>query len=165
MATKTVVLPFVRSAFNYDRDAASLDSGLACEDKSLTKQSFAEECDINVIARRFGLTGELPQGVRLPRYEDFSEAFDFHSAMNAIAQANESFSALPAEVRARFLNDPGRFVDFCADRGNRDEAIRLGLIDKPLPAPAAPAAAPLAVNPTPGTPPAPAAAGEAVKPS
>ena len=86
---------FVRSEYNYDRDKASDESGLRCDDLSLTKQSFAEECDINTIVRRFGISGELPQNVVMPTYQDFEGVFDFQTAMNAILQANESFMSMP----------------------------------------------------------------------
>jgi phage internal scaffolding protein len=122
---------FVRSTFNYDMNAASDESGLRCDDVSLAKQEFAEECDINTIARRFGITGELPSGVRMPSYGDFSSVVDFHTAFNAVALANEAFETMPADVRSRFQNDPGKFVDFCSDESNRDEAIRLGLVPPP----------------------------------
>ena len=121
---------FVRSEYNYDRDKASDESGLRCEDLSLTKQSFAEECDINTIVRRFGVTGELPQSVVMPTYQDFEGIFDFQSAMNSIVQSNDSFMQMPAEVRARFNNDPALFVDFCSNSDNLEEAIKLGLVVK-----------------------------------
>lgn len=119
---------FLRTAYNYDMNKAGDESGLACQDLSLAKQSFAEECDINTIVRRFGVTGELPVGVRAPTYGDFTGIFDFRTAMSAIAQAGEAFDEMPAEVRARFHNDPAEFVDFCSNEANRDEAIRLGLV-------------------------------------
>lgn len=120
--------PFLRSAFNYDRNRASDESGLLCEDVSLAKQAFAEECDINTIVRRFGITGELPQGVRMPTYGDFTTVVDFQTAMNAIVSARESFEEMPADVRYRFHNDPAEFVDFCSDPANRAEAEKLGLV-------------------------------------
>lgn len=126
--TKKIVAPFLRTPYNYDTNQAGDESGLQCQDKSLAKQSFADECDINTIVRRFNLTGELPSNVRMPTYGDFTGIFDFHSAMNAIALANESFDAMPAEVRARFHNNPAEFVAFCSDEANRDEARRLGLV-------------------------------------
>lgn len=119
---------FVRSLYNYDREAVSNETGLKCEDVSRAKQSFAEECDINTIVRRFGLTGHVPVGVRMPTYADYANLPDYHSAMNAIAQAREAFDAMPSSVRARFQNDPGLFVDFCSDAKNRDEAVKLGLV-------------------------------------
>lgn len=120
---------FLRSAFNYDRDLASDESALSEFDVSQTKQAFKEECDINTIVRRFGLTGMLPEGVRMPTFSDFGSLGDFHGAMNAIARANEAFDAMPAEIRSRFANDPQAFVSFCSDAKNAAEAARLGLID------------------------------------
>lgn len=151
---------FVRAPYNYDVDKASDESGLKCEDESLAKQQFAEECDINTIVRRFRITGELPSNVRMPTYGDFTEVTDFHSAMNAVAAARESFEAMPAEVRARFNNDPGAFVDFCSDDKNRAEAEKLGLVAAKEAAAdlAAGAVAPAAPVVAPATPVAPAAA-------
>lgn len=124
---KKVEAPFLRSAFNYDRNEASDESGLACLDESRTKQSFAEEVDINTIMRRFGQTGKLPDSVVPPTYQDFVGIFDFHSAMNAVAQAGEAFDKMPADVRYKFNNDPGAFVAFCSDEKNLEEMSKLGL--------------------------------------
>lgn len=118
---------FLRSPFNYDRDLVSAESGLECLDKTLAQQQFLEDSDINTIVRRFNLTGQLPEGVRAPQYADFEGVFDYQTAMNAIRQAQESFNAMPADVRSRFANDPHRFVAFCSDPANLDEARRLGL--------------------------------------
>lgn len=143
-----VKLPFVRSAFNYDRNVASDESGLKCEDESLTKQSFAEEADINFIVRRFNLTGELPTDIRAPQHGDFIGVDNYHAAMNLVAAAGEAFDRLPAAVRSRFLNNPLELVEFCSDEKNREEAEKLGLVFKkpavpvvepPKAAPAAPA--------------------------
>jgi len=122
---------FVRSAFNYDMNAASDETALHCLDVSLAKQSFAEECDINTIVRRFNLTGELPSNVVAPTYADFEDIFDFHSAMNVVAQAHEAFGAMPAETRARFHNDPAEFLDFFNNEENRAEAVKMGLVVPP----------------------------------
>ncbi|ALS03704.1 VP3 [Gokushovirus WZ-2015a] len=124
-------MPFVRSAFNYDRREASIESGLACTDETRTQQQFREECDINTIVRRFGLGYEMPQGVRVPMYGDFTHLSDYHEACNAIAEAHENFDLFPAELRARFQNNPGNLIDFMADERNREEAVRLGLVNAP----------------------------------
>lgn len=119
---------FLRTPYNYDTNEASDESGLRCEDESLAQQHAKDETDINTIVRRFGLTGELPNGVRAPQYGDFTDAVDYHTAMNAVTTANAAFMQMPADIRARFNNDPGAFVDFCSDENNRDEAKKLGLI-------------------------------------
>lgn len=133
---------FIRTEFNYDMNLAGDESGLRCMDGSLAKQSFAEEVDINTIVRRFGLSGELPVGVRMPTYGDFTGVSDFRSAMDAVVAARESFDTLPAHVRTRFHNDPAEFVDFCSDDDNIAEARKLGLVPKEelVVAPVAPAA-------------------------
>lgn len=123
-----VPLPFVRSTYNYDMMAASNRSGLHCQDPSLAVQDAKDEVDINTIVRRFGLTGELPSDVRAPTFGDFTGVGDYHQAMNAIALANEAFEEMPAEVRYRFHNDPGEFVEFCSREENREEMKALGLL-------------------------------------
>jgi phage internal scaffolding protein len=122
-------IPFLRTPYNYDRDAASNDSGLECLDPSMAQQQFREECDINTIMERFGRTGEIIAPIRMPQYGDFDGVNDYHSAMNAIVEAQSAFDSLPAKTRARFSNDPAEFLEFCFNEENRDEAIQLGLID------------------------------------
>lgn len=117
----------VRSAFGYDGDIVSEETGLSCADPSLAQQHQADEADINTIVKRFGITGVLPQNVRAPQFIDFDEVFDYQSALEAIAAADRSFMSMPAEVRARFNNDPQAFVAFCSDPGNLDEMRKLGL--------------------------------------
>lgn len=118
---------FVRTPYNYDVEAVSRETGILEEMESMTNQSFKEECDINTIVRRFGVTGQVPAGIRVPTYQMFEDIFDFHSAMNTIAEARESFDQLPATVRRRFENDPQKFVAFCADPKNLPEMRKMGL--------------------------------------
>lgn len=125
---KLIQRTFLRTPYNYNMEHASTESGLQCKDQTLTQQHFAEEVDINTIVHRFNINGELPQGLRMPTYEDFTGVFDFHSAMNAIAQAREAFDAQPAHIRSRFHNDPGEFVDFATNKDNIVEARKMGLV-------------------------------------
>lgn len=120
-------LPFFRSPYNYDRDAVSRDTALVCEGKSLTLQSQAQEADINVIVKRFGMTGELPQVAVPPSFGNFDVELDYRTALDVIRAADRSFMQLDAAVRARFLNDPARFVEFCEDPKNLEEMRRMGL--------------------------------------
>lgn len=120
-------IPFFRTGFNYDRSAASDESGIECTDRSLAQRQFREDSDINTIVRRFNLTGQLPQGVQVPQYVDFGSVSDYHTALNMVMSADSAFMALPADVRARFENDPGQLVDFVSDSKNYEEAVKLGL--------------------------------------
>jgi len=122
---------FVRSSFNYDMDAVSNETALTCDDESLAIQSAEEESNINTIVRRFGLTGELPNDVKVPQSGDFTNLPDFHTAMNLVRKTQEEFLRVPAEIRARFGNDPQAFMVFVEDDNNREEARRMGLLKTP----------------------------------
>lgn len=121
---------FLRTPYNYDTDAASNESGLACEEPSLAQQHFKEECDINTILERFNITGMLPQVPLSPRYGDFTGIGDYHTALNRVIAAQDEFEALPAQIRARFDNDPANLIEFLNDEANRPEAEELGLVEK-----------------------------------
>lgn len=131
-----------RAAFGYDEKRASQDVALSCQDESLTVQSDMEDADINTIVRRFGLTGEMPGNVRLPSYEDYDQVFDFRTAQDALIDARDRFMALPAQVRARFSNDPQAFLEFVVDPANVDEAVALGLAVKKTDTPPEPPTTP-----------------------
>lgn len=124
-----IVKPFVRDPYNYDKDEVSNETGLKCEDPSLAQQHMKDECDINVIVERFGVTGQLPVMTLEPTYGDFSGVSDYQDALIKLQQTDADFMALPAAIRARFANDPFELVNFLASEANRDEAIQLGLID------------------------------------
>jgi phage internal scaffolding protein len=124
MPVKTV---FCRSAYNYDMDLASDQSGLKCLDASLTQQQFKEDSDINTIVDRFMKSGVLPTPTNMPQYVDYEGVFDFQSAMNVVRQADENFMRMDAKIRARFNNSPQEFLEFFSDAENMPEAIRLGL--------------------------------------
>jgi len=123
--------PFLRTPYNYDLDAASNESGLHCEDATLTQQHYKDECDINNILRQFNVTGLLPETPLSPRYGDFTGISDYHTALNQVIAAEDEFMRLPVDLRARFENDPEQLIEFIENSDNKDEAIKLGLINKP----------------------------------
>lgn len=120
----------MRGAFGYDRDAASDQAALDLRGKypTIVQQAFKADSDINNIVRRFGLTGQMPPPREGGQYGDFSEVTDFQTAMNALLEAQENFEQLPATLRDRFQNDPGRFLEFVQNDDNYEEAQRLGLV-------------------------------------
>lgn len=121
----------VRVPWKYDADAASLESAFRSDEPTRTQQQFKEECDINNIAKNFGMTGRLPENVRMPSFGDFCDVVDYQTALNAARRAAQSFMEMPAEVRLRFENNPQKFLEFCSDDSNRDEAVKLGLVAAP----------------------------------
>lgn len=131
------IFPFLRTAYNYDRDLESLRAGLHCDDATKAQQQFAEECDINTIVERFAITGELPAPQRMPFNGDFEEAVDLRESLDLLRAADEAFHSFPAPIRAQFENDPVKFVDFVSDPANIDKAREWGLA-RGLEAPRAP---------------------------
>ena len=121
---------FLRTPYNYDTDAASNESGLACEEPTLAQQHHKDECDINYILQKFNVTGLLPSAPLSPRYGDFTGIGDYHTALNRVIAAQGEFDALPAQIRARFDNDPSKLIEFLENEKNRPEAEELGLVEK-----------------------------------
>lgn len=104
---------------------------------SLTRQEFAEEANVNNLMKRYALTGSFydPLGhpsksLRKPMFGDFTQFGDFQESQNRVIAAMEAFDSLPVELRKRFNYDPQALIEFCSDPKNRDEAIKLGLIEK-----------------------------------
>lgn len=118
----------LRTENNYDMDAATLETGVDCSvEPSRTMQQFAEECDINEIVRKFGITGQMPDNLRMPSPADFTDAItDFQTAMDAVVAAQNAFLEVPGELRARFDHDAGKLMAWLDDPENQAEAVKLG---------------------------------------
>ena len=103
---------------------------------SLTKQCFKQECDVNVIVKRFrDVNGvdlsRIPANALGGSYGDFFDAVDYRTAQDQILQGRALFDALPERIRSRFGFDPGALADFMQDPANAEEAVRLGLRKQP----------------------------------
>lgn len=123
-----------RKSVDWDGLVADPKTGELVKEASMTKQSFKEECDINTIVKRFEATGHIDhvnQAAARGLYEDLPTGLDLQLALDLIHQAEEGFMALPADIRAKFDNDPVKYVDYFGDPANQQEAINLGMaVDK-----------------------------------
>jgi len=127
--------PYIRSAY----DGRRVRQTLYCDPKQdRTQQSFKDECDINVLMKRYEKTGILPSGRDIPPQFADVTALDFTESMNRVAMVRGVFSQLDARTRARFENDPSQMLDFLADPANSAEAVKLGLLEVPEDAPGSP---------------------------
>lgn len=116
---------------------------------SLTRQEFADECDINVIMAQYDKNGVVSHmNPREPMYVDLSGVPNFREAMDMMISADKAFMSLPAKVRKEFDNDARKFVDFASDEANLEQMREWGL---------APAAEPADDLPAPGVKPEPKA--------
>jgi len=103
----------------------TLDTG-----EGLTKQSMKKDTDINFIVKKYQRTG-LADFVskRQPEYMEAPD-MDFHAALNYINEANDMFADMPSNLRKRFNNDPGEFLDFVHNPDNAEEMAELGLVKR-----------------------------------
>lgn len=125
-----------RAYKQYDVDLVSNEGGIDCsqndpsQDVQGAHQEFKDECDINVIiAKHEAKNVPLPASRVEAVFGDFSDSTDWHGKLNAIHEANEAFMELPAKIRSRFGNDPGKLLEFLHDPANRSEAQELGIVD------------------------------------
>lgn len=95
---------------------------------SRTKQSFADAVNINDLVRRHD-KGQLIDHINEnpPKYGDFINAPDYHTALNLINDAQEAFMSVPADIRSRFANDPAAFLEFVQNEENLPEMREMGL--------------------------------------
>lgn len=103
-------------------------------DPSRTTQDYAGEANINTLMAKYAQTGLLgPKGAPMepPTFRDVRHLQqDYHQAMNTVRRAQELFEASPARIRDRFGNQPSQLLAFLSDPNNRQEAEKLGLIEK-----------------------------------
>lgn len=117
----------IRKAFERD----GVHSGVVCGD-SCVMVAPESEVDINRIVRRAIKTGYLVDpsrgATRLPQFGDFTQVQDYESAMNAIAVADQSFMALPADIREMFGNDVQNLINAVDDPDQQDFLREIGML-------------------------------------
>lgn len=130
---------------------------------SLTRQEFAEECDINSLMKRYEghvIGGPGNMAPPEPMYVDFVNLpQDLMGYLAFMTEAEMSFMSLPAAVRKEFDNSAHEFVAFASDPGNLEQMRAWGLAPPAKPPEPPPAPAPQAASSAP--PAAPKAAGGA----
>lgn len=118
---------------------ASPKTSITFPAKTMAKQAFKDECDINTIMSKYQKTGVIEHVKNVQgSYGDFTSVQDYQLSLNQVIAAQDAFDQLPARVRERFANDPSRLMAFLADEKNLDEAERLGLIERAPEPPQAP---------------------------
>lgn len=98
--------------------------------ETLARPSFKHECNINSIMAKAIKGLHVPINPKSPLFGDVSNMGTFHEMNQRIQEIqNEFLHTVPAEIRLKFGNDSGRFADWLQKPENREEAIRLGLIE------------------------------------
>ncbi len=119
------------SVLRSERENGSRRVQLQCDEPTVTEQAHKNHVDINTIVKKYQKTGELPGASGSGTYGDFDLAEDFHDAQNRLIAADEIFMNVPSDIRKRFGNDAGQFLEFVNDPENLVEAQEMGLVPKP----------------------------------
>lgn len=125
------------NSFNrYKRHQVVLDCS---NDPGLTEQSHIPDCDMHRIMRQYEQTGLISHTARYKgTYQNYADAPTFQQAMDTVAAAQQMFETVPANIRAKFGNDPKLFLEFIQDKNNYQAIADLGLDNSHLPAPPPP---------------------------
>lgn len=98
---------------------------------SKTDQSFKEDCDVNIVLKKFMKTGQLTHVNRkTASYSDVSEVPNLLDAHVQLSEAKKAFMKLPAELRKKLGNNPLALDEYLRDPENLEEAIQYGLLEK-----------------------------------
>lgn len=126
MTTKKNVIPF-RTAYS-----PSVKTTFATTGESLTQQHYSADCNVLNIIRKYDKTGFLDHvNNKKAKYGDFTSVSTYPEAFDLIQKADQSFAELPSDIRNRFKNNAGYFLEFVSNPDNFDELVELGLAIKP----------------------------------
>lgn len=128
-STNSTTINSVNSFYYPDR----LPCDYSCGDELITKQEFAEECDINEILNIYKKTGVITHIMQQePVYGDLPDDTDFQSSLAVIHSASTAFDSLPSVVRRYFNNDPSELLIALSDPAMRPQLEELGILRGPL---------------------------------
>lgn len=94
-----------------------------------TEQHHKKECDVNLIIQKYDKTGLIQHISKFEGKFGDMTGLDFTTAQQQVANALSMFEELPANIKKRFKQSPAALLEFMENPANRDEAIKLGLID------------------------------------
>lgn len=90
----------------------------------ITEQSGKDQCDINLIIAKY------PQRIIASKMAKDEAVFadvsgmDYQTSLNMVKDTERNFMKLPAEVRAKFDNDPAKYLDFLARPAAAEDDIK-----------------------------------------
>lgn len=110
---------------------------LECLEPTRTEQHHREACSITNIIKQYDKIGLITHvNQAKAAYGDFTEVNEYQESLNMVLRAQDAFDGLPSDVRKKFHNDPGEFLEFATNPDNQKEMVELGLaqaIQQPKP--------------------------------
>lgn len=124
---------FWKTPFNHNTDVAAAQAATFNNLPSRTQRHQAADTDINVIMRKFGVTGVAPGAKYPPSFQDIPEDMDMQKAIEIVRQGYEAFETQPANIRALYRNDMALYaahVEHLRATGDTEALEGLGLLKK-----------------------------------
>lgn len=109
------------------RKDGTLRVALKCPKGTRVKQEFKKECDVNNIVAKFGMRRIRQHAETFGARYGFASQDQYQHSLMVIREAESQFQELPAKIRAEFGGDPGKYLEFMEDEGNRTRAQELGI--------------------------------------
>ncbi|AXL14558.1 internal scaffolding protein [Microviridae sp.] len=101
------------------------------QDECMTHQEFKEECNIYNLIKNHGYDylQNLNQSVTAAQamYGDYTQINEYQTALNLVQKSNEMFMQIPSDIRKKFNNDAGQYLEFVSNPKNQDKLIEYGL--------------------------------------
>ena len=97
-------------------------------DRVMTKQEFAEDCNVNTIIKKMtngGMLGHINPAE--PKYVDTTVVADLQAAYLLIEETEEQFMDLPADIRAAADNDPVVLAQMAGTVEGREKLKNAGM--------------------------------------
>lgn len=101
------------------------------KEPTMTKQALVENADINKIIKKHGISHVLTNMTNLEVLYGEITSHDLQEAMQMNIDAEKAFMEVPADIRKKFGNDAGAFIDYATNAENLEQMRDWGLAPPP----------------------------------
>ena len=124
----------IRKAFDRERSELKFhDEDGKLLAPCIVEQHHSDDTLIQNILKRYDKTGVFYHvNQAQATYQDNTEFNEYADMYNKVEAAKANFLKIPAEIRAKFNNDPGQFLEFVNNDQNIEEMYEMGLMPRPL---------------------------------
>lgn len=124
----------IRKAFDRERQQLEFEKDGKLIYPSIVEQHHTEDTLVQNILKKYDQTGVFYHvNQAQATYQDNTAFNEYQDMYDKIQSADANFKALPSEIREKFNNDTGKFLEFVNDDNNIEAMYDLGLMQKPIP--------------------------------
>lgn len=124
----------IRKAFDRERSSLKFhdDNGELLE-KCLVEQHHTDDTLVQNILKKYDQTGIWYHTNQMrATYQDNTIFNEYQDMFDKIKAADEHFANIPAEIRAKFDNDTGKYLEFVNNDDNIEAMYEMGILQRPI---------------------------------